>query len=83
MPYTFLSNTNVNKRFSSRAPSMLDSQKSIRSQEIHRELEIRNYISVLDQMKENSPHWAQTDQNEKAEGTNHVLNLLSVDKSRD
>ena len=62
---------------------MLDSQKSIRSQEIHHELKIRNYISVLDQMEENSPRWAQTDQYEKAEGTNHVLNLLSVDKPRD
>ena len=74
MPYPFLSNTNVNKRFSNRAPSMLDSQKSIRSQEIHHELKIRNYISVLDQMKENSPDDAQSDQYEKAEGTNHVLN---------
>ena len=58
---------------------MLDSQKSIRSQEIHHELKICNYITVLDQMKENSPHWAQTDQYEKAEGTNHVLNWLSFD----
>ena len=34
-------------------------------------------------MIKNSPPWAQTDQHNMKEGTSHVLNWLSVDKSRD
>ena len=61
----------------------LDSQNTIRSQEIHHRFRIRNYIIFLDQLVKNSPLWAQTGQNKMKECTRHVLNSLSVDKSRD
>ena len=65
------------------AHAALDSQKTIGSQEIHHGSRIRNYIIFLDQLVKNSPLWAQTDQNKMKECTRHVLNSLSVDKSRD
>ena len=60
-----------------------ESKNTIRSQEIHHGLKIRNYIVFLDQIMVKTPHWSQTDYYEKEECTNHVLNWLSVDKSRD
>ena len=60
-----------------------DSQKTIRSQEIHQGSRIRNYIVFHDQMIKNYPYWAKTDQHKIKEGTSHVLKQLSVDKPRD
>jgi len=80
---SFLTHVNVNKGVLWSARIGRDSQNAIRSQEIHHGLKIRNYIIFLDQMMGKSRNSVQTDQCEKVECTNHVLNWLSVEKSRD
>ena len=83
MSKPILSYTKVIMEIWRRARVDSDSQNTIRSQEIHHESRIRNYIAFLDQLMKNSPWWAQTDQHKIEKGTRHVLNWLSVDKSRD
>ena len=66
----------------SRAMWVLESQKPIRSQEIHHGFKNFYDIIFLILIMESYCLWAQTDHRERKKGNVDVLNRLLVDKSR-